>query len=131
MMYNKNFLIKMHGQEVVDIQETDTEIDNVNTVNDTWAYYHENDGGKIYCEKIKYCVESKQGENYEHEVRISFYAKVPLEGFDFNFPMIFGGVNLKDFSRRIADRYIPGSWCTPEQKAYNAAMAENYWNNRD
>lgn len=131
MMYNQNFLIKMNGREVVDIQETTTGIDNINTVNDTWAYYHENDGGKIYGEKIKYCAESKQGENYNHEVRISFYADVPLKGFDFHFPMIFGGVNLKDFSRRIADRYIPGSWCTPEQKAYSAAMAENYWNNRD
>lgn len=127
MMYNQNFLIKMNGSEVISIEETK---DMINPdCKDNWGYYHED--GKIYSEEIRYGFKATEGENYNHTIIASFYAELPLEGFDFSFPMIHGGVNLKRFAERMADTFIPGSWCTPKQKAYNSAMAENYWNNRD
>lgn len=56
---------------------------------------------------------------------------MPLEGFDYHLPMIYGGVNLERFCREIAPTYIPGSWDIPEQIAYTQVISENYFIDRD
>ena len=127
MIYNQNFLIKMNGREVISIEETKNTIDSNRKT--SWEYYHED--GKIYKEEIQYGFKATKGDNYDHTIIASFYSELPLEGFDFSFPMIYGGVNLKRFAERIADTFIPGSWATPKQQEYARAIAENYWYDRD
>ena len=126
-MFNKNFLIDLKGNEIISIKETTESVES--KIKDNWQYCHSNNW--VYSEEIYYGVQFYEGENYSHKMIVSFYSELPLEGFDFHFPMIHGGVNLEDFAKSISRTYIPGSCLTPEQIAYNNAMMDSYFNDRD
>lgn len=125
-MFNKNFVVYFNGTEAISVEETDTQVKV--TGSDLWGYNHNNIVSK---EKIEYGFKAVEGKDYQHRVYASFYNEFPLDGFDYSFPMIHGGVNIKNFAKEKARQYICGSCGTPQQQEYAAAVYDNYLINRD